>query len=159
MLDTGHFCLRAIKEVLSVILTVLANFSFGRERGMKEEEEIVTSESQRSLRPLAPCLTTWSLTATQPVYLIPSWQWHTACRRSTWEGHRHYATTSGGRLILHCPLASKQHLYVNPCQQHLEFPCALSSNYSPGPILLYFSFKMETGVSNSVELFWHRVHW
>ena len=54
MLDKYHFCLRAIKEVLSVILTVLANFSFGRERGRKEEEEIVTSESQRSLRPLAP---------------------------------------------------------------------------------------------------------
>ena len=39
MLDKYHFCLRAIKEVLSVILTVLANFSFGRERGRKKKKK------------------------------------------------------------------------------------------------------------------------
>ena len=49
------------------------------------------------------------------------------------------------KQIRHCPLIPKQQHYLNPCQQHQDFPTGLRSKYYPGPMWLKFSVQMETG--------------
>ena len=46
--------------------------------------------------------------------------------RSTSDWHLAVTATSGVK-DWHCPLAFKQHQYLNPCQQHLEIPSGLPS--------------------------------
>ena len=47
-----------------------------------------------------------------------------------------------------CPLASKQHQYLNLCQRHREFPSNLLSKYYSGLMVLNYSAQMGTGASN-----------
>ena len=55
------------------------------------------------------------------------------------DGPWHYSTTWTG----HCPLALKQHRYLNQYQQHREFPSSLPSKYWPFPCSLTSVFKWE----------------
>ena len=75
-----------------------------------------------------------------------------ARRRSIREEHQHdILPTVGWPRIRHCPLASKQHQYPNPCQQHQEFQTGIPSKNYPGKILLDCSSQMTTGVHNLVQ--------
>ena len=53
-------------------------------------------------------------------------------------------------LDLHAPATEPDFVF---CQQHLEFPSSLPSNYYPGPMLLNFSVQIGTAVSNMTILF------
>ena len=63
-----------------------------------------------------------------------------AWRCSAWDGHQHYTVISLANKprTWHCPLASEQHRYPNPCQQHQEFPCSLQSKIQRVPLQVLF---------------------
>ena len=78
------------------------------------------------------------------------------CRCSTRDGQIGFTTTFGGRV------ASKQHQYLNPCQQYQEFPSNLPSTVLSRCCLYWDDLKHVMGTKRlgiKVTLKITQIHW